>query len=201
MLIVVLVIGCGDLFAKCGRAFGNQHCLELTFIETLAPITPSKVREKGWSANFCEGVMISGTNIYKVIFTDREKCPDVGESLVGNLFKLCQDTGRWTAADFVFYPKPNEYCVKSHEVRIGEVNISAQKVKIGMLRSEVEQIFNEVDFDGWEKKTITYYEHPSVLIEVPYDEDFKTVVGEAKVSTGNSHGGTFATWNPWKKQQ
>ena len=107
--------------------------------------------------------------------------------------------GRWTAADFVFDPKPNEYCLQSHDVRIREVNFLAQKVKIGMLRSEVDKIFTEVDFDSWEKKTLTYYEHPSVLIEVPYDKDFKTVVGEAKVYEGNSHGGSFATWSPRKR--
>jgi hypothetical protein len=77
---------------------------------------------------------------------------------------------------------------------------AAEGIKKGMARSEVENIFKELDHLNWQRKTIVYYEHPQVLIEVPYDEKYELVIGPARVFEGDSGGDSLANWSPFKRQ-
>jgi len=75
----------------------------------------------------------------------------------------------------------------------------SEAIKAGMTRSQVENIFREFDHLNWQTKTAVYYEHPQVLIEIPYDEKYLVVLGPARVFEGDP-GGTFANWIPFKRE-
>ena len=58
----------------------------------------------------------------------------------------------------------------SYESKLAEVERKAAQVKIGMTRAEVELLFREHD-GGIQGPTVSrYYEHPEVMIEIPFDQ-------------------------------
>jgi hypothetical protein len=199
LFLAAVVLISPKVFAKCGFRGGVRHCEEFQVGIQLPAITKPEIREKFWSGDFCECWLNSGTTTIKVIFNTPGKCPSVGSKVMGNVYPLCQDTGRWTDAEAVFEPKAKSECNKSHEAAFREAAKRAEKIKKGMSKSEVENIFRELDHVEWQKKSAVYYEHPQVLIDIPYDEKYETVVGPARVFEGNS-GGTFANWSPFKRQ-
>ena len=194
---VVLISPTG--FAKCGFQGGVRHCEEFQVGSQLPAITKPEIREKFWSGDFCECCLNSGTTTIKVIFSVPGKCPSVGSKVTGNVYPLCQDTGRWTDAAFVFEPREESECNKSQATVLREAAKRAEQIKKGMSKSEVENIFRELDHLEWQKKSAVYYEHPEVLIEIPYDEKYETVVGPARVFKGNPGRGNFANWSPFKR--
>jgi hypothetical protein len=152
-----------------------------------------------WSGDYCECSLQLGSTTIKAIFSNPGKCPSVGSKGLGDVRPLCQDTGTWTAADFVFYQKDENECNKSHTARLREVVKMAEAIKEGMARSQADNIFREIDHLNWQTKTAVYYEHPQVLIEIPYDEKYLVVIGPARVFEGDPRG-TFANWIPFKRE-
>lgn len=201
LLCAIVLLMCPPSFSKCTFPRGSvRHCEEFQVGNQLQAITKTEIREKFWSGDYCECSLESATTTIKAIFSTPGKCPAVGSKVLGNCYPLCQDTGRWTKADFVFQQKDRNDCNMSHTARLHEMVKAAEGIKEGMARSEVENIFKELDHLNWQRKTAVYYEHPRVLIEVPYDEKYESVIGPARVFEGDSDGSSLANWSPFKRQ-
>lgn len=57
----------------------------------------------------------------------------------------------------------------THEAKLAEVKEKVKRISLGMKRSEVEVLFPEKDGGIQGPSVSRYYEHPEVMIEIPFD--------------------------------
>ena len=66
--------------------------------------------------------------------------------------------------------KPPEISTDAaYEAKLSEVEKKAEQVTLGMARSKVELLFLEKDGGAQTLLRSRYYEHPEVMIEIPFD--------------------------------
>jgi len=90
--------------------------------------------------------------------------------------------------------KPSEVArVATHKAKLEEVKKKASQVSVGMTRSEVELLFREKDGGVQGPSVSRYYEHPEVMIEIPFDQTGgnwnkdNRVTGEPKIYRSLEH--------------
>ncbi len=148
--------------AKCARR-EQYFCVKGTFERArpelaLGPIT-----------NRCFGTLKLEGKTVSVVFSDLRPCPKPGESVAGDLSFLCQDTGRWTSAEFAFTPGQELFCGRSAEAATTLARLLAASITKGMRRQEVRDRFSSLKFlEG--SFTEKYYLHPHTVLEVSYEE-------------------------------
>ena len=196
---IVLFVIAEEGFAKCG-AHKVYYCQNVKFESKLEPVSLPLFKEE---SSYCEGnVSFSadeGVQNLKVIIGEKGECPEEGASMLGTVSPLCQDTGRWTNADYVLFPVSQDYCRVTQAEKLEEVKKRSLEIKIGMTQKDVEKIFSDIDNFKWELKAIIYYEYPDVLIEIPYDDNY-LVNGEVKVYKGTPSLRSYTPWQPvWNK--
>jgi len=67
-------------------------------------------------------------------------------------------------------PSTSPAVAVTHEAKLAEVKKKSAQVSVGMKRAEVELLFREKDGGLQGPSVSRYYEHPEVMIEIPFDQ-------------------------------
>jgi hypothetical protein len=175
LLVVVVLTASSTPMAKCARS-AQFYCVHATFERvrpelSLGPVT-----------NRCFGALkLENAKSVSVVFRDPRACPAPGAEVVGDLSLLCQDTGRWTDAEYSFIADQEVFCRRSADAATTLSRLLAASITKGMSRREVHDRLSSLKFlEGTliEK----YYLHPHTVLEVTYDQSGGAASGDNPVS-------------------
>ena len=121
-----------------------------------------------YGKQYCSGLIQVADNQVTVVLSDKQSCPAPGTHLIGHLRTLCQDTGQWTKATYL-YSKENDFCTKSYDISFQKAQLLVTKILPGMTRTQVWEILKDWVMIGG-SFTEQYYLHPDILLEVKFDE-------------------------------
>ncbi len=193
-ILFILLIQSKDVLAKCAVQ-KPYYCQNIEFQNKIEPMSTSPLEKQ--ATDYCQGTIKfeteDGKRYINAVFSEKGKCPEKYANIFGTVMPICQDTGRWTNADYVLFLQAKDNCSLTQEERLEEVKTRANKISLGMNRIEVEKIFLDIDSYQSDPKTVIYYEYPDVLIAVPYD-DKDTVNGEVKINKGSPSFRESTTW-------
>lgn len=161
ILLVPLSFAPTYVVAKCANK-QSFHCVEFSKIESF--------NEKH---SKCSGLvdikMGSERKKLSMVFRDKASCSS-RTTFVGHLLPLCQDETVWTKAEYEFRPSSRQKCSVNHKQKLKFVKANVERIVVGMTRKDVEKWFNEIDNWDLKKSTTSYYEHPNIIIEIPFDQ-------------------------------
>ena len=170
--------------AKCLELGMFKRCVEIIYKDTISfGVYPN------WHEHlYCEGdaqildEAIKDGRVSIIIkngIIEGKNCPDSNTHLVGNILESCHDVLGGDAVDYSFEIVPEDYCKRTFEEASTWVKEKAeilnqqfeQSLKDEdqeIYRKDLEDIFQEQVLDG--KDISKYYEHPDIIVEVPFDK-------------------------------
>ncbi len=157
-----------DALAKCAE-YKAYYCANAVFEKEMPDLI---IKDLG--KQYCVGSIRLGDRSVTAVFMDKQACPAAGASLVGHLYSNCQDTGRWTDAEYTYSREP-EFCARSYAEGSKQAREIAAQIRPGMTRAQVNevmkgyvQMFVETRIRRFSSQE--YYIHPNIVLVIPFNE-------------------------------
>jgi len=161
------LIGSQDASAKCAE-YKAYYCANAIFEREMPDLSI-----ENFGKQYCMGSIRFGHRSVTAVFMDKQPCPAPGASVVGHLYSLCQDHGKWTHAGYTYTREP-DFCTMSYEEGLKDAQETAASIHLGATRPQVHDIMKHYvrmlvptrpHFDGEE-----YYVHPDIVLLIPFNE-------------------------------
>jgi hypothetical protein len=178
--ILIFIFWSLSVSAKCIFT-PTRYCPEMKVLGPIKPISrQTRVKgeppSRGMSA--CEVKMEIRVSLSEmpmtagVLMPGVTICPKRGTSMTGTLVPLCQDTGRFTNADYRLQPETAAYCNEDHLEKLKAVRKKAGALHDEMSAADVAAVFSRqisVNARGQNGEIREYYEHPAIVVKVPFE--------------------------------